>query len=1231
MQIKIYSAVLLFFLLWGSFESVSASDSGSGISDEYYRLKSSGRYIEAFRYLAGRLTGIADHRDFEYNLFHLNELPAGSEISAVSIPDLEKIEGADAVKQNYFLRARLLFIKNRMFLAAGRTAESAKILDELQFQKFSITGPFSSSSLDEFDTAYPPEKGYKPDGVYQGKKYSVRWFSAPSDMEGTVNAGNFMDETTDSLYYLYTEKVISEQGDYILAIGKTGAAEVKINGAVVFQNRERHSFSHDQYFVKVSLMPGTHKIMVKCADSADGIRFSLRLTSNDGGHVSEAGNPPDLNMTPVPVVISTGYFHTLNFYTVKNQPSPEESFRAGYLIYASGIGSENNGTLLKYFSDAAQQKNLTAEAYWYSALSENDPEARDEFLKKSLKADAENIEAAAETVRIKIKNGFFNEAYMLLQVISEADSGSPLYPQLMLDYFYEKGWLEEAEKWIEKTGAAGSNYAAGIYSASIMAGRKRYSEAAVQYRNVYNINRNNFTILEAAVSSYEYSGDPDAGLKLLYSASENFPDRVALRISIARIIKNISGPRASLPSLAAAGKLSPYNKNVLTATALAYDSMGRKDLAAANFKLASLYDPDNFSIKRYLDIYASESDISDNYTYDGEISLLNENAGQYKEEPVVVLLEEKIIRVNSDGSFVKKIRNTVRINDTDAASNFNYQYAVYDPDLETVENIKCVTIDAGVPAEITEKFSRNLSDTDSRLYYNLKAVVVPVKTINTGTVIDFSYTIKNRGGSVYKNYFGEKFTIGSKYRTIKTNIVLIHPDSRKIYNHTRGIDSEKISRTKIDSNIIYSLTTDNLPPYKDEPAMPHYSAVVPAVYFSSLKNWNEFYVYYRSLLNNKIKMTPSMIEDLNTIISDSDSQEMKAAKIYDFITSGIRYVGFEFGLGGIQPRGTDLTYQSKMGDCKDVSLLLSAFLRQAGIDSSIALVRTKDKGAADLSIPYVGEFNHAICYVKLDDGREFFIDGTSRSSGCKELPSDDRNISALVIDDRDSASSGGRLPWKFVNTDTGFYDRQYEEVTTDVQLNNDGSVIMKRALVKYGTPAASIRESLKDADAQSRSLTEYWNRLYPGSSVSGLEIISSEKNRPSAYVYNIDIKSFSSVDTGSLIFIPFFNRSDYFGDYAVSKERRFPLIFSDKTSSKLIFRYTLPEGYKVTVPESEKFTGQKVKAAFTYSLSENVLEVISEITFLDYSIMPEEYPEFREFAAFVQRKELEKVVLLKNK
>jgi hypothetical protein len=348
----------------------------------------------------------------------------------------------------------------------------------------------------------------------------------------------------------------------------------------------------------------------------------------------------------------------------------------------------------------------------------------------------------------------------------------------------------------------------------------------------------------------------------------------------------------------------------------------------------------------------------------------------------------------------------------------------------------------------------------------------------------------------------------------------------------------------------------------------------------------------------------------------------KVGKIYNHVNRLIRYVGFEFGVGGIQPRSSELTYHTRMGDCKDISLVLVAMLKEAGLDARLALLRVRDSGVANLAVPFLGEFNHAICYVNAGGG--FFIDGTAKMGGFMEFPGQDSGVTAFVIDE-----SG----YSFINTDSGVYLKNLESERTDAAIDEKGQAALSRTITKNGNLADSLRSASMDREGWMQRIREYWNKMFPGSRINDLRLISTGFDAPVSYSYNIDIPSFVNVDGDEVILRSFLQTSDYYKKYAMLKSRKYPIILSQKYKVEARIRYQVPGDFEIfKIPEDESFKNKKFSADFKFSKSSDgrYIEVESIIQFKDCRIEVSEYGEFRDFTRLIEKKENEKIILVRS-
>ena len=84
-----------------------------------------------------------------------------------------------------------------------------------------------------------------------------------------------------------------------------------------------------------------------------------------------------------------------------------------------------------------------------------------------------------------------------------------------------------------------------------------------------------------------------------------------------------------------------------------------------------------------------------------------------------------------------------------------------------------------------------------------------------------------------------------------------------------------------------------------------------------------------------------------------------------YMQRNIRYAAIEIGIGGFQPHPAADVFAHQYGDCKDKATLLSAMLKQVGIDSYYVPIYT-ERGIVNPKFPSIN-FNHVILAIKLPD------------------------------------------------------------------------------------------------------------------------------------------------------------------------------------------------------------------------------------------------------------------------
>ncbi len=1181
---------------------------------EYCALKESGRYFEALSFLETTIASIPEENYLEITIFRIHELCDLPELVPRGRDILESMVKLPAVRQSQLLRDRVDLVRAELALRTGDLSFAKGIVESFSFFCFDIIGPFKNISNADFERPTDIEKNHRIAQRVPGKFEDVSWYGGTQSPSGSTDMNALMPDEKDVLYYFRRSFVIDAAGDYLVKLGKTGFVDLWIDGQKIYSDRNQHGFAFDQYTIPVNLSRGDHRILIKMGDSPHGVECAVRIADTAGGRVnvqSSSGTPENGNDLPSSVRGSQ-WSDIIQKYR-SDLSRDDARFYAGYLALRAKIYCTTK-ELGPFFSSISKNSPYHSSALLYLGNTETVDEQKGHLYKMACSANPQNAEAMFALATLKIRHRFFHEAMETIRTLKENRNHTYLHDLAYLRLCEGMSWIDEGLKTARTLKNTAYPTWGRYYEAKINFKKGDIKSALHNYSALLESDRMDRTFLLRTVQCHERIGAPDRSSALLHASLNYFPADMAIRLKLAQIAEMQQGYSFALGHLSSAARLSPCNKKVIAALGILYHKSGNRAQALVHLGRAVKLDPENFNLRRYLEYIENKPAAGDRLALRPDLSELQARAARYRDESTVVLMDETIYNVLSDGSFEKRIHRILKLNDAKSLEEFKNYYIVYEPEFESIDNIECVHYRDGVPYRLMESFKKNLTDHRNRLYYKTEVLIIPVTASAPGSVIDISYVIKNRGGMDFKNYFAEKLFIGGSHRILHQRILLRHPAVMKIHCRLRGVPASAHSVSREERYVVHHLDISNTPPYTREGLMPDPSTFLPSVCFTTFNTWDDFHSWYMALLRNKIQITPGMKTLLAKTIRTEDTPMRKVQSVYRFVASEIRYVGFEAGLGAIQPRSTDTTFHSRMGDCKDVSLLLAAMLRECGIDARLALVRTKERGPADLSSVYIGEFNHALCYVNIDGG--FFLDATTPYSGIRELPYDDRALVALVLDEKG---------YRFINTGLDYYFRESSEFRNDITVSPDGSGHIRRIVKKTGDHAAMgrIRQSKQK---KIRNLVEFWNRHFPGADISDFNEINSNIDQPYEYSYTISVPLVTELSKDFMILPSVMPPNDFSGFVQLEK-RSFPLILPQPVRINGVDSIRFPATFSVEkLPATESYRNPKFTASYRYSLLKGEIRVEYTITIAADEITPEEYREFRDFVYFISRKERERIL-----
>jgi hypothetical protein len=182
---------------------------------------------------------------------------------------------------------------------------------------------------------------------------------------------------------------------------------------------------------------------------------------------------------------------------------------------------------------------------------------------------------------------------------------------------------------------------------------------------------------------------------------------------------------------------------------------------------------------------------------------------------------------------------------------------------------------------------------------------------------------------------------------------------------------------------------------KNNPAPPNYSNVPSPAYYEPhiwfhvkafrvkneykrvLADVSDLYAWYYGFIRNAdLSDNRSLLGFADSLCRGVKESEEKAKIIFRWVQSHVKYVAFEQGLRGFTPEFAENVFSKRYGDCKDMSSLLTALLRHAGLKAHFAWVGSRDLPYRYEELPTPAVDDHMIVVVFLDT-KTLFLDATS--------------------------------------------------------------------------------------------------------------------------------------------------------------------------------------------------------------------------------------------------------------
>jgi len=404
----------------------------------------------------------------------------------------------------------------------------------------------------------------------------------------------------------------------------------------------------------------------------------------------------------------------------------------------------------------------------------------------------------------------------------------------------------------------------------------------------------------------------------------------------------------------------------------------------------------------------------------------------------------------------------IHLTDRAALSSFSTLSVDFNPLYESVyvNRLRVLAEDGTPVAEADRSTFYVMDDADRDLATYDKTLQIPVPGLATNRIVEFQYT---RETTLEPKRFPFEITYFDVY-------VPVRLAGRVLVNADEAVQALPFQLPEpIRNDGVTAWLMEDVPPYRSESRQPEGPSFLHGLVLGPAEGtWEEESKEYLNRIQDRRVSGETLRGRVASLTSGLDDPEDIVRALTDYVRNHCVYQGLEFGVRGQIPAKPEDVMARKYGDCKDHAILLDQMLREAGLDSSPALMSLSTPVYRDM--PTLDQFDHMITHVRLD-GRDLFVDATRKFIDPVDAPMFHRGSPHVWILDADHP--------RFVELPPLKAEDSLTKVDTRVAIDPDTSTaVIQDTAVFTGVIANYLRSVM---DRRPLSLKQQWLRqtLFP--------------------------------------------------------------------------------------------------------------------------------------------------------
>jgi transglutaminase-like putative cysteine protease len=488
-------------------------------------------------------------------------------------------------------------------------------------------------------------------------------------------------------------------------------------------------------------------------------------------------------------------------------------------------------------------------------------------------------------------------------------------------------------------------------------------------------------------------------------------------------------------------------------------------------------------------------------------------------------------------------------------------------------------------------------------------------SLEVGDAIHIRYKLESSYYGVLSKHFWQDFSFNGGYPVKLARYSLLVPSNKKFTYKMYNTALQPVITDISDNYKLHIWETTGDSAIESESSMPPFSDIGKRIIVSSIPDWSYVANWYSDLSNIKTKADFEIKEQVATLLKGKEklADFEKAKLIYNYIEENFNYSDVPFLHSALTPQRASRTLNSRLGDCKDLSVLFASMAKEAGLDASLVLVDTRDNGDRNLDIPEIG-FNHCIAQLKVND-KSYLIELTDNHLPFAALSYTVVNANGLYIPKDGQQTNSASLVK--LNTTT----RIPNTINRRSVIRFEGSKAeIERVSERTGAETSSTRAGYKNLGKEDqrkallRSLSDEFNNPLVLKSFEITNLDNLEDTVKFNYDFTVD-KYTSEIAGMQIVKLPW---SDALAslEFVSLEKRTYPLnlwSYSTTPYDREVMTLNFPKGKKlVEKPKNVSYRCPSLAYSLVYEVKADRLVVTREVKYLKDQVPVAEYDSFKD-------------------